>query len=125
MVEVACFSFLALIHIVPSLAAALPGQLARLYGVAGDDRTLITLLQHRAVLLGVVGAAFVAAALRPHEAIAWHAVLLGAASMISFLVLALINGQFGGALRKIAVVDVIGLLPLGWLLWRQPWAVAF
>lgn len=125
MLDAACFSFLALIQLLPAAAAIAPSQLARLYGIEATDRTLITLLQHRAVLLGTVGFAFLAAVFRPAEAIAWHAVLLGTASMVSFLAIALINKQFGGALRKIAIADALGLVPLGWLYWRQPWAASF
>ncbi|MEQ9506212.1 MAG: hypothetical protein RLO80_08055 [Hyphomonas sp.] len=122
MLQQVCFGFLALIHIVPAIAAIMPSQLSKLYGVQGEDRVLISLLQHRAVLLGNVGFAFLAAAIRPTEAIAWHAVLLGAASMASFLVIAAINRQLRGPLRKIALIDLAGLIPLAWLFWRQPWA---
>ncbi len=122
MLEQACFGFLAVIHLAPAIAAILPKQLSKLYGVQATDGTLITLLQHRAVLLGVVGIAFFTAAVRPASEFAWHAALLGAASMVSFLVLAIINRQLAGPLRKIALIDLAGLLPLGWLFWRQPWA---
>jgi hypothetical protein len=122
MLERACFGFLALIHFAPAIAAIMPSQLSKLYGVQGSNGTLITLLQHRAVLLGVVGFAFLAAAFRPESAIAWHAVLLGAASMLTFLVFVAVNRQFHGSLRKIALIDLAGLPPLAWLFWRQPWA---
>jgi len=122
MLERVCFGFLALIHVAPAMAAIMPAQLSKLYGVQSGDDTLIALLQHRALLLGLVGFAFIAAAVRPTSEVAWHAVLLGSASMLSFLVFVAINRQFHGSLRKIAVIDLVGLLPLAWLFWRQPWA---
>lgn len=117
-----CFGFLALIHLLPAVAAVAPKQITKLYGVDARDRTLMTLLQHRAVLLGAVGAAFVAAATMPHSPAALFAVMLGGASMASFLVIAALQRQLSGPLRKIVIVDAAGLLPLGWLLWQQPWS---
>ena len=120
MVDSALFAFLAAIHLLPAIAAVFPRQIQRLYGVEPADRTLVTLLQHRAMLLGLVGFGFLAAAFRVDE-IGWHAWLLGAASMISFLLFAVINRQLTGPLRLIAIVDAIGLITLGILFVRQPW----
>lgn len=117
-----CFGFLALIHLLPAVAAVAPKQITKLYGVNAEDRTLITLLQHRAVLLGAVGFAFAAAAAMPQSPAALFAVLLGGASMVSFLVIAALQRQLSGPLRKIVIVDVVGLAPLGWLLLQQPWS---
>lgn len=116
-----CFGFLALIHLLPAVAALAPKQISKLYGVNADDRTLITLLQHRAVLLGAVGAAFAAGAMMPHSQAALFAVLLGGASMVTFLVIAALQRQLSGPLRRIVIVDLAGLVPLGFLLWQQPW----
>ena len=46
----------------PVLAAIAPQQISKLYGVSATDSALITLLQHRAILLGIVGLAFAVAA---------------------------------------------------------------
>lgn len=124
MLDSALFGFLAVIHVLPAIAAIAPKQISRLYGVESGDGALLTLLQHRAVLLGLVGLGFVIAAVRP-ETIGWHAWLLGAASMVSFLVVAAFNSELGGRLRKIAIVDVVGLVPLTILFFRQPWAQSF
>lgn len=101
------FWVLAVINIPPAIAAIAPGQIKRLYGIDDADKTLITLLQHRAILLGIVGAMCAVAA---HvEMFRWPALIGAAVSMISFLLLCLLQGQFGGSLRKIAIVDAIGL----------------
>ena len=119
------FGFLAFIHLLPAVAAIAPRQISALYNVQASDTTLITLLQHRAVLLGIVGLAFAAAAFRPGDALAWHAIIIGAISMITFLIIAAINQELGGSLSKIVIVDAIGLIPLLILCVRQPWARSF
>ena len=47
------FLLLALIHAIPALAAVAPASLTRLYGVPATDSAL---LQHRAVLFGLLAA---------------------------------------------------------------------
>ena len=101
------FCVLAVIHFLPAVAAIAPAQLSNLYGVAPDDTVLRTLLQHRAVLLGLVGAAFLAAAFMP--SLRWAALIGGAASMVLFLVIAFFNGELSGTLSKITIVDAAGL----------------
>ena len=101
------FCILAAIHLLPALAAMAPSQLTSLYGVSPDDKVLTTLLQHRAVLLGLVGAAFATAAFIPN--LRWAALIGGSASMATFLVIAAINGELTGPLQKITIVDAAGL----------------
>jgi len=101
------FCILAAIHFLPAVAAVAPSQLSALYGVPPEDKTLTTLLQHRAVLLGLVGAAFAAAAFIP--SLRWAALIGGSISMILFLVIATLNGELTGPLQKIAIVDAVGL----------------
>jgi len=119
------FGFLALIHLLPALAAIAPQQISKLYGVDASDSALITLLQHRAVLLGIVGFAFSVAVFRPDSSAAWHAMIIGSISMITFLLIATINRELFGNLQRIVIVDAIGLLPLLILFMRQPWARSF
>lgn len=102
-----CFCILAAIHVLPAVAALAPSQLSSLYGVAPDDTVLTTLLQHRAILLGLVGAAFAAAAFLP--SLRWAALIGGGISMVSFILIALFNRELAGPLRKITLVDAAGL----------------
>lgn len=104
------FLVLAAIHILPGVVGLVPSQLQNLYGVPPEDKTLTTLLQHRAVLLGLVGATFSAAAFLPQ--LRWAALIGGGASMILFLVIAGFNQELAGPLKKIAIVDGVGLLIL-------------
>ena len=75
---------------------------------AASDSALLTLLQHRAVLFGLLAAALVLAAFRPD--IRWPALIAVTVSMASFLVIAASRGELSGSLRSIVVADVAGLL---------------
>jgi len=101
------FCVLAAIHFLPAMAALSPSQLSALYGVSPDDTVMRTLLQHRAVLLGLVGAAFLAGAFFP--SLRWAALIGGTASMVTFLIIAALNGELAGSLQKITLVDAVGL----------------
>ncbi len=107
MLVTALFWGLALIKFPPVIAAVAPNQLVRLYGASPDDKTMLTLLQHRAILLGIVGAGCAVAA---HvEAFRWPALWAATISVVSFLVLTAVQGQFNGPLRKIAIMDAIAV----------------
>lgn len=101
------FWLLALLHFVPMISGLFPSNLEKLYGIAPQDQTHIVLMQHRAVLLGLVGAAFAAAAHFP--SLRQAALLGGGFSMVSFLIMVTLRGQFSGPLRKIAIMDAAGL----------------
>ncbi|MCR9269287.1 MAG: phosphopantetheine adenylyltransferase [Henriciella sp.] len=101
------FCILAAIHLLPAVAAVSPNQLSTLYGVSPDDTVMTTLLQHRAILLGLVGAAFAAAAFVP--TLRWATLIGGTVSMVAFLIIAAINGELAGPLQKITIVDAAGL----------------
>lgn len=98
----------------PSLALFRPALLTGLYGI-GPDNPLFILMHHRAALFVCVMAACVWATFdaqpRPLAA------LVTAISMISFLALYWMQGS-PAALRQIAIVDLIGLVPLGYVVWR-------
>ena len=101
------FWLIAIIHILPALSGLSGSRLASLYGIEEGNETLMTLLQHRAVLFGFVAAACIYAA---HNPAARWAVLIGAViSMTSFIIIAVLRGTTSGALSKIIYVDAIGL----------------
>ena len=102
------FWLIAIIHIIPAVSGLSGSRLASLYGIETGDATLMTLLQHRAVLFGFVGAACIYAA---HNPPARWAVLIGAViAMGSFIIIAALRGTTSGALTKIIIVDAIGLV---------------
>jgi len=103
-----CWLSLAAIHATPALALVQPALLTRLYQVQPDS-SLFLLMRHRAALFAAVVVACVLAAVHPPSRLL--ASIVSAISMTSFLVLYSKAGQ-PPALRTIAVVDLVGLIPL-------------
>lgn len=100
---------LALIHSFPAVAAFRPAVIERLYGVSptGD---LAVILQHRGVLFLAVVVACLLGALLPTARRPLAVVV--ATSVIGFLILYARAGMPSGPLRKVALVDAVGLVPL-------------
>ena len=106
------WGLLALLHLSPALASVVPGMIERLYSVPSDG-DLGVLLSHRGILFLAVLVAAAIAAFDPGSR--RLATIICAISMIGFLVLYAKAGLPDGALRKIAVADLIGLAPLAWV----------
>lgn len=102
------FGALALIHALPAMAVIAPARLSSLYGFDASDTVLTTLLQHRALLFGILSAALIYAIFIP--SVRWPVLIGAIVSMGGFLVIALARSEMSGALRSIVVVDVIGLV---------------
>lgn len=114
------FGALALIHFLPALALVMPGRLSSLYGFEAGDSVLTTLLQHRALLFGLVTAALIWAVFDP--SVRWPVLIGTVISMAGFMIIAAARGEMQGALRSIVVADVIGLVIAfiaAGLLWRS------
>ena len=107
---------LALIHLLPALAAVRPAMLERLYGVAPGQAAHL-LLEHRALLFGAVVAGCLWAAVDPQPRP--PALGLAGISVIGFLLVYAREGFPAGPLRLIAWVDLAALPLLGFLFWRQ------
>lgn len=96
-----------IIHLLPLAGVLGAARLASLYGVVIDDPGLLLLMRHRAVMFGIVGGLMVAAAFQPQLQVT--AIVAGAVSVVSFLVLAWLGGAVQPALQRIVVADVIAL----------------
>ena len=94
------------INLYPVVGVISVDQLEKLYGVSLDNGDLIILMRHRAILFGLLGTFIIYSAFR--SSVQTHACIAGLVSMISFIVLAYASGQFGEALNKAVVADVIG-----------------
>ena len=99
-----------IINLLPTIGAAGVGWLQALYGFEIANPDLEILLRHRAVLFGIVGVLLLAAAILSE--LRDVAALVAAASMVSFIVVAIIVGNYGPAISKIMIADIIGLLAL-------------
>lgn len=95
------------IHLLPLVGVLGAARLQRLYGVSVDGPDLAVLLRHRAVLFGLLGAALMAAAVRPglHGA----GLLAGTISVASFVLLARLEAGTNERIRRVVAVDLAAL----------------
>ncbi|MEM7449961.1 MAG: phosphopantetheine adenylyltransferase [Pseudomonadota bacterium] len=99
-----CFVVPGFINLAPIVGLRGAGTLHRLYGVSAVSGDLALLLQHRAVLFGIIGGLLLAAAVQPNLRLA--AALAGLVSMLSFTALAFSIEGVGAPLLRIAWIDV-------------------
>ena len=108
------WGLLAVLHLMPALVVAKPELVRSLYG-AEPTGDVGVLLVHRGALFLAVMVAAVYAMLNP-EARKLASIVV-AISMVGFLAVYVRAGMPAGELRKIAVADLVGLIPLGIVLW--------
>lgn len=106
-VSVLCLALSALIHLLPLGGALGARELHKLYGMDFSDTNLTLLMRHRAVLFGLIGgillySCFIAAT-RP------LAITVGLVSVVSFLILARLQGKYSATIRKIVIADYVAL----------------
>ena len=95
------------IHLLPAVGLLGSAQVSALYGVSIEDPNLEILLRHRAVLFGLVGTLLVAAAFRP--SLQPVALLVGLASVSSFLLLAYSVGRYNELIGRVVAIDIVAL----------------
>ena len=100
----------ALIHLLPLAGVLGAARISVLYGVQLDDPNLVLLMRHRAVLFGLLGAFLAFAAFRP--ALQPTAFMAGSASVLSFLCLACITGDYNAQLGRVVMADIVAALCL-------------
>lgn len=118
-ITIACLALAGIIHLLPLPGVLGAGQLRRLYGVAADDPNLAILLQHRAVLFGLLGALLVVAAFRPQ--LRTVALIMGLASAVSFLVITWSVGGYNSQVARVVAADIVAaalLLVAAGIEWR-------
>ena len=94
-----------LVNLFPVVGVISTGQLAALYGIDFEGPELAILMRHRAVLFGLLGAFILLSVFRP--ALQPLAITAGLVSMLSFIVLAFLVGDYNQEIRKVAVIDVV------------------
>jgi hypothetical protein len=65
---------------------------------------LLILLRHRAIQFGLLGAFVIYSAFKPE--LQWLAIIFGLVSMLSFVVIAFLVGDYGAGVRKVIIADV-------------------
>ncbi len=100
----ALFLLVAVVNLIPVSGFLSADHLSRLYGLTFDDPNLEILMRHRAVLFGIVGVLLVLAAFKPQ--LQQLAVAFGLISMLSFVLVALLVGDYNPHLARVVLVDV-------------------
>lgn len=101
------FGLVGLLNLVPIIGVSGAAGLTALYGIDLGHPSLLVLLRHRAVLLGLVGASLMIAA--------WHAPwrplagLAGLISMASFIGIVWAAPQASAPLWQVAWIDLLAL----------------
>ena len=109
-ITIACLTLAGIIHLLPLPGLLGAEQLRRLYGIAVDEPNLAILLQHRAVLFGLLGALLVAAVFRPE--LRAVALIAGLVSTVSFLVIAWGVGGYNAPVARVVAADIVAVLLL-------------
>ena len=99
-----------IIHLLPLTGVLGVPRLQALYGVTITDPNLEILTRHRAVLFGVLGAFLIYAAFRPGLQLA--ALITGAVSVISFLVIAGMIGGYNAGIARVVTADIVAVVCL-------------
>ena len=99
-----------LINFVPVVGVLSAETLAGLYEIPAPEGDLLILMRHRAVLFGILGALIFASVVRRH--LRPTAIVAGLASMLAFIVLALVADGYGPKFQQIILADVIGSVAL-------------
>lgn len=92
-----------IVNLAPVTGVLSVHRLQVLYGVELTDPNLVILLRHRAVLFGIVGALLVAAAF--HAPLRSLALAAGLVSMLSFVLVAYLVGDFNAELHRVVLID--------------------
>lgn len=109
-ITIACLTLAGVIHLLPLPGLLGAARLTRLYGIAADDPNAVILLQHRALLFGLLGALLIAAAFRPELRVV--ALVAGLVSTVSFLVIAWSAGGYNAQVARVVAADVLAVVLL-------------
>jgi hypothetical protein len=113
-----------IIHLLPVPGVMGVNTLVRLYGIEVNDPNTAILLQHRALLFGVLGVLMLSAIALPWLRVTALTVALFSAA--SFIVVAMAVGGYNPAIGRVVVADVVasvllaaGLVAELWLIGRK------
>jgi hypothetical protein len=109
-ISVAALLIAGIIHLLPIPGVLGAAKLGRLYGITVSDPNTAILLQHRAVLFGVLGVLMLSAI--PFPFLRLPALLVGLVSAASFVVVARWVGDYGVEINRVVIADVIAALLL-------------
>ena len=109
-VALAGMALAAVIHLLPVSGVLGVPHLKSLYGFDVTGADLEILLRHRAILFGLIALLLLAAMAIPY--LRGAAILAAIVSMASFIVIALLVGDYGPSLKRVVLADIVGLFVL-------------
>ena len=110
-----------IIHLLPVPGVMGVSTLARLYGIEVNDPNTAILLQHRALLFGVLGVLMLSAIALPWLRITALTVALFSAA--SFIVVAIAVGGYNPAIGRVVVADIVASVLLAAGLAAELWVI--
>ena len=111
-----------IIHLLPVPGVTGASTLARLYGIEVNDPNTAILLQHRALLFGVLGVLMLSAIALPWLRVTVLTVALFSAA--SFIVVAMAVGGYNPAIGRVVVADVVASVLLAAGLVAELWLIS-
>ena len=93
-----------IINLLPVIVFFDAAKTVKLYGLPIDGESLIILMRHRGVLLGLVGAALIAAAIKPEFRV--FAIAAALISKLTFIFLTFTASNYTPEVRQVALIDV-------------------
>ncbi|CAA9430671.1 MAG: hypothetical protein AVDCRST_MAG74-3674 [uncultured Pyrinomonadaceae bacterium] len=92
------------INLLPVIVFFDATKTVKLYGLPIEGESLMILMRHRAVLLGLVGLALIASAVKPEFRIL--AIALALISKFAFVFLTFTQSNYTAEVRQVALIDV-------------------
>lgn len=99
-----------IINLLPLIVFFDASKTAKLYGVPIEGESLLILMQHRGVLLSLVGIALIASAFKPDYRIL--AIGLALISKFAFIFLTFSAENFTSEIKQVALIDVGAIILL-------------
>jgi len=121
-VPIAALLVAGILHLLPVAGVMGAGTLARLYGITVSGPDTAILLQHRALLFGVLGVLMLAAVALPWLRVT--ALCVGLFSTASFVIVALAVGGYNPAIGRVVAADVVASVLLAAGLAAEWWSAA-
>lgn len=103
-------SIVGIINLLPLVVFFDATKTAKLYGFPIEGESLTILMRHRAVLLGIVGFALIAAAFKPEYRVL--AITLALVSKFAFIFLTFTASNYTPEVRQVALIDVGAIILL-------------
>ena len=99
-----------IIHLLPLTGVIGGERLSALYGLSLNEPNIAILMRHRAVLFGILGIFFLAAAFK--QSFQPYAFGVGFVSVLSFIGLAWVTGSYNAQIARVVTADLIALAAL-------------